>query len=176
MDELRFRRLRWNSPWMFYGGFGSIWGIWCLVHQIWNGFHAVSTLVGLVCLLGFGPIVLCCLETVSISAQEVTLKLGPIALRRIPVSQIRTVTSAAIGMAKGRGGCENLVILSPKRLDEMIFTPTEHPRELLHTYYESKMKWYFLPPSEGIWLYHGDNRIAERFSDADNYVMYYERR
>ena len=171
MKESCFRRLRWKTPWMFYGVFGSIWGIWCLVHQIWNGFNLISTLMGLVCLLGFGPIVLCCLETVSIGEKEVALKLGSVVLRRIPVSPIRTVTSVSIGMAKGRGGRENVVILSTKRLDEMIFTPSEHPRESLLTYYESKMRWYYLPGEEGIWLQYTGDEIAKLFPNAEKYIL-----
>lgn len=171
MKQLCFQRLRWNSAWMFYGGFGSIWGLWCLIHQIWNGFNLISTLVGFVCLLGFGPIVLCCLETVSIGEREVTLKLGSIVLRRMPVGEVRTVTSASIGMAKGRGGRENVVILSPKPLDEMIFTPSEHPRESLLAYYESKMKWYYLPVSDGIWFQYTGDEIAKLFPNAENFIL-----
>lgn len=176
MDRACFRRLRWTSPWMIFGAPGTIFGIWFLVHQLWNGFNIMSTLMGLLLLFVAGPIVLYCLETVVITEQEVTLKLGPIVLRRMPVSEVRTVTSAAINIGRGGSCYEKMIILSPKRLDEMIFAPSEHPRESLQAYYESKMLTHFMHPREGIWLYHGDNRIAELFVDVDNYAMHYERR
>lgn len=171
MKELRFRRLRWNSPWMIFGAPGTIVGIWFLVHQIWNGFHAMSTLIGLLLLFVAGPIVLYCLETVSITEQEVMLKLGPIVLRRMPVSEVRTITSAAINIGRGGSCCENLIFLSPKRLDEMIFTPSEHPREALHTYYGSKMTVHFLHPREGIWLQYTGDEIAKLFPNAENFIL-----
>lgn len=171
MERACFRRLRWNSPWMILGAPGTIFGIWCLIHQVWNGFSAVSTLMGLLCLLAFGPIVLYCLETVSITAQEVTLKLGSVVLRRLPVSEIRTITSAAIYIGRGGSCCEHLIFLSLRRLNEMIFTPSEHPRESLHAYFASKMKFVFLDPREGLWLYYTDDRIAKLLPDAENFIL-----
>lgn len=171
MKESCFRRLRWNSKWMFFGVPGTIVGIWFLIHQFWNGFTILSTLVGLFWLIVAGSIVLYSLETVSITEQEVILKFGPIVLRRMPISEVRTVTSAAINIGRGGSCYENLVFLSSKRLNEMIFTPSEHPRESLHTYYESKIWTHFLHPREGIWLQYTGDEIAKLFPDAENFML-----
>ena len=171
MDKVCFRRLRWNSKWMILGVPGTIVGIWFMVHQLWNGFNALSTLMGLFWLIVAGSIVLYCLETVSITEQEVMLKLGPIVLLRMPVSEVRTITSAAINIGRGGSCYENLIFLSPKRLDEMIFTPSEHPRESLYAYYESKMTTHFLHPREGIWLQYTGDEIAKLFPNAENFIM-----
>lgn len=171
MDEVRFRRLRWSSKWMILGVPGTVYGLWCFLSQFWYGFHAIVTLQGLLFLWGFGPCVWYGLETVHITAQTVILKLGPFVLRSIPVGEIRTVTSAAIAFSKGGGFCENLVFLSPRRMDEMIFVPSERPRAALHKYFETQMKHIYMHPREGIWLQYTGDEIAKLFPNAENFIL-----
>lgn len=171
MDKVCFRRLRWNSRWMLLGIPGTAYGLWCLLPQFWHGFHAIATLMGLLCLLAFGPCVWYGLQTVHITAQAVTLKLGPVVLRQMPVSHIHTVTSVSVGLVKGNSFYEQLIILSPRRLEEMIFVPSENPRGALHQYFDGKMKHIHLPASEGIWLQYTDDEIANRFPCAENFIL-----
>lgn len=171
MKESCFRRLRWNSKWMILGLPATAYGLWCLLPQFWHGFHAIATLMGLLCLLAFGHCVWYGLETVHITDQTVTLQLGPFVLRRIPVGEIRTITSASISLTKGDAFRENLIFLSPRRLDEMIHVPSERPRAALHKYFESRMKYIYLHPAEGIWLQYTGDEIAKLFPDAENFML-----
>lgn len=174
MDKVCFHRLRWNSKWMILGIPGTAYGLWCLLPQFWYGFSAIATLAGLLFLWACGPCVWYGLETVHIMAQEVTLKLGPIVLRRLPTSEIRVITSAAIGLVKGGGFCETLIFLSPRRLEEMIFVPSENPRGALHKYFDSKMKHIYMHPREGIWLQYPGDEIADLFPNAENFILQHE--
>lgn len=157
---------------MILGAPGTVWGVWCLAQQLWNGFDVFFMLMGLLCLFAlFGPIVLYCLETVCITSHEVVLKLGPVVLRRIPVREIRTVINVAIYIGRGGSCCEIITFLSLKEADEMIRMPSEHPREALHKYFEAKMKYIFLPLREGIWLYDSDSQVAGLLPNAESYCI-----
>lgn len=171
MKESCFRRLRWNSKWMILGLPATAYGLWCLLPQFWHGFHAIATLMGLLCLLAFGPCVWYGLETVHITDQTVTLQLGPFVLRRMEAGEIRTITSASISLTKGDSFRENLIFLSPRRLDEMIAVPSESPRAALHKYFESRMKHIYLHPGEGIWLQDPGREIETLFPYAESFIL-----
>lgn len=173
MNEVIFRRLNWNSPWMCLGAPGTIAGVWLLVHQFWNGSSAVSTLIGLILMGSFGTIVLFCLEAVVFTEQVVMLKLGPVTLRRIPKDEIRTITSGIVSIGKGNSCCESLIFLSPKTAEEITQTVGKPRREMLCAYFESKMILHFLQPQEGLWLSNSDSRaeqIAKMIPKSENYL------
>ena len=156
---------------MILGLPGTAYGLWCLLPQFWHGFHAIATLMGLLCLLAFGPCVWYGMETVHITDQTVTLKLGPFVLRRMAAGEIRTITSASISLTKGDSFRENLIFLSPRRLDEMIDVPSESPRAALHKYFESRMKHIYLHLGEGIWLQDPGREVESLFPYAESFIL-----
>ena len=178
MNEVIFRRLNWNSPWMFLGAPGIIACFGLLVFMLWNGYSAGPLLCGLVLVASFGTIPLYCLERVVITEQSILLKIGPTVLRRIPIDQIRTITSTSISIGKSNSCCESLIFLSPKRADELTHGVGKPSRESICAYFESKMILHFLQPQEGLWLSYSDSRaeqIAKMIPNADNYLMNHER-
>lgn len=168
MDKVCFHRLRWNSKWMLLSVPLAAYGLYCLLGQFWHGFHPAVTVQGLICLCGFAPCLWYGLQTIHITDRAVTLKLGPLVLRQLPLGDIRTLTSVSVGL---NGFNEIWVILSPRPLEEMVALPSEDPRGDLHKYFDTKRKLLYLPPSEGIWLQDPGRELEKLFPNAENFVL-----
>lgn len=162
---LRFRRLRWNSPWMGYCGPAAAMGLWFLVHQIWNGFLALSTICGLA-LLGTGlPACIACLQTVEIGPKEIKLKFGPVVVRRIPKEKIKTLAGTTVSLGRGGSCTESLIILSQKTGKILAGSRRESSKEVLGRYFADHFIFSILPREEGLWLYYSSQR-AEQVAEA----------
>ena len=171
MKKTRFPCLRWNSKWMLLSVPLTVYGLYCLLGQFWYGFHPVATLMGLFCMYAFAPCVWYGLQTIHITPQTVMLKLGPIVLRQISVSDIRTITSVSVSLVKGNIFNEIFIILSPQPLGEIIDLSSKNPRGALHKYFDSKMKHIYMHPREGIWLQDTDDEIEKSFPNAENFIL-----
>ena len=145
--ELRFRQLRWNSPWMLLAAPEGLFGIWCFLHQIWNGFSPLSCIFGGLLILISAPVWVSCLCVVTIGKTEVKCCLGPVTLRRMAVREVKTLSGAVVSIGRGRTCVESLIILSPK-------SPGKSSG-----YYNQKIILGYLPAGEGIWLYHTSERM-----------------
>lgn len=171
MEEklLSFRRLRWSSPWMVYCGPAAAMGLWFLIHQIWNGFIALSTICGLA-LLGTGlPACVACLQTVEIGTKEIRVKLGSMVVRRIPKEKIKTLAGTTVSLGRGGSCTESLIILSPKPVKSLTGSCRQSSKEVLGRYFADHFIFTALPREEGLWLYYSSQRatqIAEELPKA----------
>ena len=160
MEEQRFQRLRWNSPWLILYAPAVAFGTWCLLQQIWNGFLLGTTIAGLI-FVGIGlTVCLCCLETVHIGETEVQLKLGPIILRRIPTATVQSLVRTYVYIGRGESLGESLIILSLYSEEEL------HKRDKgLHAnaddFYNTHLFCGIMPRSEGLWLYYSKERMEQ---------------
>ena len=160
MEEQRFQRLRWNSPWLILHAPAVAFGTWCLLQQIWNGFLLGTTIAGLI-FVGIGlTVCLCCLETVHMGEREVQLKLGPIILRRIPVVMIQTMVRTYVTVGKGGSLGESLIILSLRSVKELR-KRGGNTLVGLDSYYDTHFFCGFMPRSEGLWLYYSKERMEQ---------------
>ena len=160
MKSTCFRRLRWNSPWLLLYAPVAAFGLWCLMHQIWNGFSVVSTILGIVLVAICTPGCLACLETVEIEKEEIRLKLGPIVLCRISTSAIRTLVRIYVTIGKGGSCGESLLILSPYTEKELR-KRSRNVRNDLCAYYSLRIICGVMPRSEGLWLSYSRERMDQ---------------
>ena len=168
MDELHFRRMRWNSQWMILYGPITAFGVWCLLQQIWNGFSEGSTIAGVIS-AGLGlTVCLCCLETVQIDENEIQLRLGQIILRRIPTESIRTLVRTYVSVGKGGSCAESIIILSPHSQKELRKRSNENPDR----YYNTRVISGIMSRSEGLWLQYSEERMKQLHASLPNATEY----
>lgn len=165
-EKIQFQRLHWKSPWLQLGLPFTAMGLWFLIHQLWNGFLLLSTIAG-VLLLSIGiPICAACFQAIVINSWEVRLKLGFLTLRRLNVESIRTLAGATVSIGKGGSCCESLIILSPRKGEELADSGAQ---DKINVYFRRRFIFSFLPPKEGLWLYYSSDRahrIRECFPHA----------
>ena len=160
MKELRFQRLRWNSPWLTLHGPAMALGAWILLAQAWRGFFIGNTLLGIgIVVLGM-LVCICCLETVHVTAEEIQLRLGPVVLRRIPTATVQSLVRTYVHIGSGESLGESLIILSPYSEEEL------HKRDKgLHANvddsYNTHLFCGIMPRAEGLWLYYSKERIEQ---------------
>ena len=160
MKELRFQRLRWNSPWLTLHGPATALGAWILLAQVWRGFFIGNTLLGIgVFVLGM-LVCICCLETVHVTAEEIQLRLGPIILRRIPITTVRTLVRVYVSVGRGESCGESLIILSPKSEEELRELSNREQVDL-DTFYAAHCFCGIMPRSEGLWLFYSCERMEQ---------------
>lgn len=160
MKELRFQRLRWNSPWLTLHGPATALGAWILLAQAWRGFFIGNTLLGIgVFVLGM-LVCICCLETVHVTAEEIQLRLGPIVLRRIPTATVQSLVRTHVYIGTGESLGESLIILSLYSEEEL------HKRDKgLHAnaddFYNTHLFCGIMPRAEGLWLSYSKERMEQ---------------
>lgn len=145
--ELRFRQLRWNSPWMLLAAPEVLFGIWCFLHQIWNGFSLLSCIFGGLLILVSAPVWVSCLCVIIVDEKEIRRCLGPLTLQKVSAREVRTLTPAWVSIGRGGSCGENLLVLTPKKISDP------------GRYYNQRMILGYLPAGEGIWLYHTSERM-----------------
>ena len=164
----KFQRLHFRSSWVVLHGSFAAFGIWCLIRQIWNGFSSGSTIIGAVAFaIGFA-VCLCCLETICIDERQIQLKLGPIVLRRIPISAIRTLVRTYVTVGKGGSCGESIIILSPHSQKELRKLTNKKP----DAYYGTRLILGILPGSDGLWLCYSKERMDQLLALLPNATEY----
>ena len=157
-EELRLRRLRYDSPWLGLIVPVTIMGLWFLLHQLWNGFNLMSSIFGMVLLVMGLPICTACVQRVVIANGEIFLKLAGITLRKIPARQIRTLAGATVSLGRGGANKESLIILSLYSVEELVRGASTDIRARVNQYYCNRFLLGFLNPGEGIWLSYSSER------------------
>lgn len=153
-----FRQLRWNSPWMALGVPWGLYGIWCWVHQIWNGFSLLSCIFGGVLIVVSAPVWVSCLCVITVDEKDIRRSLGPVTLQKMEVREVRSLAVAWVSIGRGGSLGANILVLAPKKVND--------PGK----YYNQKFVLGCLPAGEGIWLYHTKDReeqLAKLLPRAD---------
>lgn len=147
--DIRLRQLRWNSPWMVLAAPWGLFGIWCWIHQIWNGFSLLSCIFGGVLIVVSALVWVSCLCVITVDEKEIRRCLGPVVLGKMAAREIQSLAVVRVSIGRGGSCAEDVIILSPKK-------PEDPDR-----YYDQRLILGWLPAGEGIWLYHTRQRVEQ---------------
>ena len=154
------QRLRWKSPWLQLEIPFVVMGLWCLLHQLWNGFLLPSTIAGVLLLCVGLPTCAACVQTVRICDGQIQLKLGPVTLRQFSVSSVKALIGASVSLGKGGSCREDLIILALQSPEKVIPVPP-------------KFLFAYFPPDMGLWVSYSSERkdqLQKLFSDVEYYT------
>jgi len=158
-EEVRMQRLRWKSPWLQLEIPFAVMGLWCLLHQLWNGFLLLSTIAGVLLLCVSLPIFAACVQTVQICDGQVQLRLGPVALRQFSVSSVKALIGTSVSLGKGGSCREDLIILALQSPEKVIPVP-------------QKFLFSYFPLDMGLWVSYSSQR-KEQLQKLFPNVKYY---
>ena len=158
-EEVRMQRLRWKSPWLQLEIPFAVMGLWCLLHQLWNGFLLLSTIAGVLLLCVSLPICAACVQTVQICDGQVQLRLGPVTLRQFSVSSVKALIGTSVSLGKGGSCREDLIILALQSPEKVIPVP-------------QKFLFAYFPLDMGLWVSYSSQR-KEQLQKLFPNVKYY---
>ena len=172
VSATKIRRVHWNSNIAVISAFCAGIALANVALIIWGGdFLLGHVFITLLMLAIGGPSIFACLQTVIFTADEVWVRIACITLRKIPISEIRTVVYLPIVPHLDRVGADYLV-LSCRTQEEMRSygeavlasdpyirskllrqgRKTEELHIKIRAYFWRKLILGFLKKEEGIWI------------------------